>query len=249
MKALAVELLQADDAVLLHFAIRYYLAFNQKNKNAYETALASASLFIRERAGFERFLLMGGWHNQRDAHNAGLTLLMYLTAQTCGASCDKEMDINEFAGIDRIWFAPKDQPFVRFLSRSVARTDKMFKAKIICDISLNFCTEYIESSWSTEKIERAVWGLEYDLIHFTRQTCDDLKFMNRKNKLDLPGFEPSSLMTLSICGVVYFQGRNECAYELTGDPLAPIVVNGNLPKTPIKDLEVLHLVKEVRKGQ
>ena len=249
LKALAVEMLQVEDSFALQYAINYFRSFNQKSQSAYETTLATAALFIHEGAGFEKYLLMGGWRNPRDTRNAGLTLIMYLATQACGASCDKESNVVKFTGFDRILFSHMDRPFVRWISRSATKTDRLFKDKIMYDISLNFCNEYIEASWSNEKIERAVWGLQYGLKYFNRETYEELQSMNGKHKLDLTGYEPASLLAFSICGAVYFQGRNECAYKLTGDPEALIVINGSLPKPTIRDLLELSLLNEARKGR
>ena len=249
MKALAVKMLKAEDSIILQYSINYMHSFSQKSQTACEKALAALSLFVREGAGCERFLFMGGWRNPRDTHNAGLTLLVYFSTPTVVTSSELDINVEEFSNIDRIFLLPKDRPFFRYASRGVPKTNKKFKAMIMYDISLNFSNEYIASSWSNEEIERAVWGLQYGLKHFDRETYEELQSMNGKHKLDLTGYDPVSLLAFSICGVVYFQGRNECAYKLTGDSHASIVISGSLPKPSIKDLVDLKLLKEVRKGR
>ena len=253
MKALALEALQLDNSIYLDYWAHFVQVFCKEDKTEYETKLAILSMFNHEGAGLERYLLKGGWRNPRDTNSAGLTLLKLIAVPKCtmnlGSSDNNDIVGIEFTRFDRILFAPQDRPFVRYGSRIVSKRSPTFKARVMYDVAMNCCLEYISSSWSNERIERAVWALEYGLKHVSGETYEDLQSMHGKHKLDLTGFEPLSLLSFSICGLVYFQGRNESGYKLTGDPLAPIVVNGSLPKPSVKDFVELKLLKEVRNGR
>lgn len=215
--------------------------------HVYETALATLALFFREGAGFEAYALRGGWQNPDRLQLGLLTLLMYCTVEQCIATTPNEINVTEFSGVDRILVSREsNHKFQRFISLTTTKSDKLFKDKMMWDITLNCCNEFIESSWSPEALERTVWGLQHCRETMYKEVYHQLEDLNGKRNLGLTHLSPLILMTFSVSGMIHFHGTNDCVYVASGDPNAKVRLHGNLPLPTVQDLISLDIIRRVR---
>lgn len=217
--------------------------------HVYETALATLALFYREGAGFEPYALRGGWQNPDRVQSGVITLLMYCAVEHCVLTSPNEINVTEFSGVERILVARRsNHKFHRYISLTSTKSDKLFKDKMMWDITLNCCNEFIESGWSPEALERAVWGLQHCRETIFRSMYHQLEDLNGQRNLDLTHLSPLVLVGFSVSGMIYFHGTNDCVYHATGDPNAKVGVHGNLPLPTVQDLVSLDIIRDVRKA-
>lgn len=245
---LAREMLDAPDRWYCEF-IHSRMRAKNVYQNIYETTLATLSLFFREGAGLESFYLKGAWLRQDRAYNASLTLIMYCAVSHCTPSASNEINVTEFSGIERILRSNRDQKFIRYVSLSITKSEELFKDKMMWDITLNCCNEFVESAWSDECLERAVWALQHGIKFMDQDVYKKLEELKGKRRLDLTQLNALSLVAFSVSGMVRFSGMDDCVYKITQDPNAKIELHGTLPMPSIHDLMTLDLVRVTRKSQ
>lgn len=249
IEILANDMLGKRDIWYLDF-IHRQLRAKKSPRNAYETTLATLSLFFREGAGLESFYMKGAWSQPDRAYNASLTLIMYSAVMMCAPNATNEINVTEFSGIERILSSgDKDHKFIRYVSLSSTMSEELFKDKMMWDITLNCCNEFIESTWSHESLERAVWALQYGMKHLDSDVYQKLEELNGKRKLDLTQLNVVSLVSFSISGMVSFSGMDDCIYKITQDENAKISLHGTLPMPTIQDLVKLNIVMEKKGSQ
>lgn len=242
---LAREMLSRTDQWYLEF-IHNQVRAGSSPKSVYETTLGILSLFFREGAGLESFIISGAWKNSDRAVNATLTLIMYCAVSRCVPQDSNEINVTEFSGVERVLLASAEQKFIRYVSRSSTKSMEVFKDKLMWDITLNCCNEFVESTWSDDCLERVVWTLQYGIKHINVETYRKMKELNGKRKLDLTHMNPLCLITFSVSGMVRFSGVDDCIYKITQDPGAKIALHGTLPMPTIQDLVLLDLIGPVK---
>lgn len=184
LHTLAEDMFNRDHTWYISF-VHNHLRARNVSKNEFETALAAISLFYQHGAGAEHYILKGGWRDPKNTHDAGLTLLKYFAIDSCTSSCDNEINVTEYSGMERAMFSNLEQPFIRYVSFSTTKSDSLFKDQLMYDISLNCCNEHIEYSWDGRKMERAVWTLQFGRKYVTKELYKQLESINGQRKLDL----------------------------------------------------------------
>eukprot|EP00177_Eucheuma_denticulatum_P005633 GFKZ01010256.1.p1 GENE.GFKZ01010256.1~~GFKZ01010256.1.p1 ORF type:complete len:523 (+),score=46.59 GFKZ01010256.1:838-2406(+) len=217
-------------------------------RDIYETTLAMHSIFQKEGSGIESFLLRGTWKDWKDTLNGSLTLIMQFVIERCMPTGLKSRVVEECSGAERILQATSGEGFRRFASTLRTRDEWLFKDRMMLDISLNCCNEYVESSWSVSSMERAVWALQYARRHLSSELYEELKGYGGKRNLDLTHLNPLLLITLSAIGLIRFEGLNDCVYQMTKCNNAPVLLHGNMPMPTIADLLSLRLLRRRRNG-
>lgn len=247
LDTLAIAMLNKNVSWFMEM-VHSHLRARTVTQNKYETTLATVSMFLQEGAGLEIYMLNGGWRTGRNSHDAGLTLLLHFAIDSCAGEFRNEINVTEFSGVERILLLKRKQGFVRYVSMYTTKSDWLFKDKLMLDICMNGCNEYVECSWSNDKLGRAVWTLEYGQEYVSKQLYEELESMNGEDGVDLMGFDAICLLTFAMSGMIYFEGCNDCVYKIMGDESAAVKVCGTLPLPSIKDLISLGVLKKLKGG-
>lgn len=120
--------------------------------------------------------------------------------------------------------------------------------RILADIEVNLDSHVCASEWEIGKVERACWVGTTGSQYISEKTLGMLKAKNGQPFLDLTVFSPTELLAISVSGLVYFEGRRENLFKLTGNLEANIRVRGYLPKILLSDLVKLGFVSQLSSG-
>lgn len=215
----------------------------------FEWSMAAHSLFIAMEAGYEHYFGDGGWRKPRRTVHAALSLIGFAGMDKCSPSLSSRLIVTKHRGVEGILLLKPDFEFKRFYSTLGKYHEEVHKELMMWDITYNRCNEVVESRWSVQMFERAMWTLEFGRKHIDIDMYNELKKCHGKRNLDFTHMDALLLMTFSISGMVRFCGMNDGAYRLTASHEDAVEVYGRLPMPRIQDLLTLHIVKAVGRNR
>lgn len=228
-----------------HIFIHQRLRDENTPGDVYEGSLGIMSLFMKEGASMWKFFNDGGWSNHDRAEKAALTLLMFASVERCATKSSYDIDAPRTKGIERILMASPDLRFLRFRSLTASMGELLFKDRMMWDVTLNGCNDFIEAEWPPWILDRAVWALEYGRKYISEDQLRAIIANRYIPGVDFTKYSTKTLLSFSVSGMVRFRGRNECMYGITANPEAKVVTHGILPRPTIRDLVALGLVRQV----
>lgn len=219
-----------------------------------ERTLGAFCLFFREGSSLNALLAKEHWPQDKWLHNAILTMLQYTAVERLfvETTFDEAPDTcAQTQGLEIFLKDDMDVTFRRFASRSTPTCDRIYRDRLLWDITSCFANEYIEFGWKDETLERAIWVFEYGKPFLSSRVYDRLKMhmeSGQCHNLDLTGVSGLHLLALSLAGIVNMEGRDASLFRLTAEPYAAVKVHCHVPKVSVHDLVQLGLCRMIREG-
>lgn len=208
-----------------------------------ETTYATYSLFMREGAGVSPYVTSALWREKNQSFNAAMTLLMCFAIEKCAPGCVNEINVTEERGSERILDGIGGLSVRRVQNLSGRRTEDLFRDKMMLFVMLNQLSEYIESSWSVDRLERVFWALTDGIRFLEKSKFQELELLRERDNADLTEWDPRVLLSFSLSGMIRFVGENDYMYRLTASSEAKVEIIGRLPRLTVQDLLDLNIVK------
>lgn len=216
-----------------------------------ERNMGTLSLFFKEGAGLDALFVKKDWSGDMYAINSVLTLLMYASIERCSVKKYIQLEAathKQKGGTEVFLQGDMEFKFFRFVSLSSTKCDSLFRDKMMWDVTVNLCNEYIALAWKDETLERAMWVLQHGKQSLKRNMYLTLKTQKSNLKLDLTVFKGLDLLALSIAGIINVKAREGALFQITGDCDAEIQINGHVPKVTVDDLLQLGICKKISEG-
>lgn len=248
LRMLAEEMIQRPDTWCIPYT-HAHLRSRLVSPRILEISYATYGVFMSEGAGVSLYLMTTLWKEKNRAFNAAMTLLMYCAVERCVPSSVHEINVTEERGTERILEAVESLGKVWVLHHLLGkRHEDMFRDKFMLFATINKINEFVESSWSTDRLERVYWAIKYGRAYLERKKFQELELMREEDDLDLGDWDPRTLLSFSLSGMIQLDGGGTDLYRLTCSPEAKVHVQGQLPTPTVQHLVDLNVLNKTKDG-
>lgn len=235
---------------LLEFEHRFLRCGNVES-TVYETSLAIMSLFFSYGGNIDLHGLAQCRASPRKMHDCILSLFMISALERCSSGAMGEINVTEYGEIGRILLSNWKEDLPLNKSKNSKPGDLMFKDMVMWDVMTNHCCEYFESTWAEEKMERALWNLQWGRQFVKKSDYDKIAMrVNEGSTSKLSEMEAHVLLACVIGGAIRLFGAGDGPYRMLERVDAPMEVHvKTVPSVTVQDLVDMKVLRAVGKDK